>query len=108
MAEPVKVTDDTFEGEVLQAEGPVLVDFYADWCGPCRTLAPIIEQVAQENEGKLKVCKVDVTQSMDTASRYSIMSIPTLMIFKGGEVVDKSIGALSKEQIEEKLAQVVS
>ena len=108
MAEPVKVTDQSFDAEVLQAEGPVLVDFYADWCAPCRVMAPIIKELADEHEGKLKVCKVDVTQSMETASRYKIMSIPTLMIFRGGQMVDKSIGALSKEQLQEKVAQVVS
>lgn len=105
MGEPLQVTDDTFEKEVLQAEKPVVVDFYADWCGPCRAMAPIIDELASEQADTLKVCKVDVTQNMQTASRYGIMSIPTLMFFRNGEVVDKSVGALSKEQLLRKVQQ---
>ena len=107
MAEPVKVTDQNFDEEVLQAELPVLVDFYADWCGPCRTIAPIVAEIATEQDGKLKVCKVDVTQSVETASRYGVMSIPTLMVFKAGEEVEKVVGALSREQLMAKLTPVL-
>jgi len=108
MAEPVKVTDETFDREVLQAEGAVLVDFYADWCGPCRIMAPILSEIANEREGQIKVCKLDVTQNMETASRYGIMSIPTLMLFKSGEVVDKAIGAMSKEQLQGRLDKALA
>ncbi len=97
---PVQLRDDSFETEVLKSNVPVLVDFWAQWCMPCHMVAPAVEAVAKEYEGKLKVCKLNVDEAPQTASAYGIMSIPTLMIFKGGQPVDKIIGAVPKEEIE--------
>lgn len=96
----INVNDDNFKSEVLDEELPVLVDFWAEWCGPCLMVAPTVEAIAKEYEGKLKVCKVDVDKASQTASSYGIMSIPTLAIFKKGKVADKIIGALSREDLE--------
>jgi thioredoxin 1 len=96
MGNTVAVTDSSFEQEVLQSSVPVLVDFWAAWCGPCKVIAPTIDQLAAEYAGKLKVVKVDVDQNMEISSRYGIMSIPTVMLFKGGHAVEKMIGALPK------------
>jgi thioredoxin 1 len=96
-------TDANFEAEVLKSEVPVLVDFYADWCGPCKMMAPSIEQLATEYEGKVKIGKLDVDTNGVTAQHYRVMSIPTLLIFKGGEVVDTIVGAVPKNQVEAKI-----
>lgn len=96
----IHFTDENFNQEVLSSEIPVLVDFYADWCGPCKMLAPTIETLAQEYEGKVKVGKLNVDNAPDTAANYGIMSIPTLLYFKNGEIVNKSIGVVSKAEIE--------
>ncbi len=93
----VHVSDADFKNKVLEAEGPVLVDFWADWCGPCRMVAPVVEEVAQATEGKLQVAKLDVDANAVTASQYGIMSIPTLLVFKGGEVVEKLVGFMPKD-----------
>jgi thioredoxin 1 len=93
----VDVTDQSFETEVLQAQEVVMVDFWAVWCMPCKAIAPILEQLAEEYQGKLKVAKVDVDNNPEIATQYGIRSIPTLMVFKGGELVDKIIGAGPKD-----------
>ncbi len=93
------VTDDTFEAEVLQAEGPVLVDYWADWCGPCKMIAPILDEIAEEYDGKLKVAKLNIDENPGTPPKYGIRGIPTLMIFKGGNVEATKVGAVSKSQL---------
>jgi thioredoxin 1 len=93
----VHVSDATFKDEVLNSEEPVLVDFWATWCGPCRMVAPVVEEIAGDTEGKLKVAKLDVDANVVTSSEYKIMSIPTLMVFKGGKVVDKLVGFMPKD-----------
>lgn len=105
MAKPLEITDATFEKEVLSSEVPVLVDFWAVWCGPCKMVAPVVEQIADEYEGKLKVGKIDVDNHKQAAMEYGIRSIPTLLLFKGGEVVQQVVGALSKHQLEEKIKE---
>lgn len=96
----ININDANFKQEVLEESLPVLVDFWAVWCGPCLRLAPTIEQIAKEYKGKLKVCKLNVDDAPKTAASYEIMSIPTLAIFKNGKVVDKFVGALPKAELE--------
>ena len=98
------LTAENFEQEVLNSEIPVLVDFWATWCGPCRMLAPVIAQIAQEQEGKIKVGKIDVDEQPELAIRYGIASIPTLKVFKNGQVVNTSVGVIPKPMIEQLLA----
>lgn len=93
------VTDATFEQEVLRASTPVLVDFWAEWCGPCRMVAPILEQVAGEQVGKLKVVKLNVDENPETPAKFGIRGIPTLLMFKGGEVAATQVGAVAKAQL---------
>ena len=94
----ITVTKETFEQEVLQSEKPVLVDFWASWCGPCRLLSPIVDEIAEEND-EVKVCKINVDEESELAAYFQIMSIPTLFVFKSGEVVNQSVGVLTKEEI---------
>ena len=101
------VNDKNFKEEVLKAELPVLVDFFATWCGPCKMVAPVIEDVAKEYSGKLKVVNVDVDEAGSTASNLGIMSVPTIMIFKAGKAVSQSVGAMSKYELKKKLAEVL-
>lgn len=103
MAEII-VTDSTFDQEVLKSETPVLVDFWATWCGPCRMLAPTVAKIAEEQEGKVKVVKVDVDECPETAVKYRISSIPTLMVFVNGEVKTSAVGVRPKSAIEAMLA----
>lgn len=98
------VSSDDFQSKVLDESGQVLVDFFATWCGPCRKIAPVIEELETELEGKAKVVKVDIDQSPDIASRYGVMSVPTLVVFENGEVKKQTIGAQPKAQILELLA----
>jgi thioredoxin 1 len=95
----VAVTDSNFQSEVLSAEQPVLVDFWATWCGPCRMVAPIVEEIAGEQDGKLKVAKVDVDQNPQVAQQFGVMSIPTLIVFKGGEAVERLVGYMPKAKL---------
>ncbi len=103
MNEPIVLSDDNFSAEVLNADLPVLVDFWATWCGPCRVIAPIVQELSSEYEGRAKVGKLDVDEAQKTAAEFGIRSIPTLLIFKGGKVADQIIGAVPKVQITEKL-----
>lgn len=93
------VTDANFDEEVINATGPVLVDFWAAWCGPCKMIAPVLEELAGEYEGKLKICKLDVDGNPETAPKYNVKGIPTLIIFKGGNAEARKVGALSKSQL---------
>ena len=97
------ITDANFDAEVLKSETPVFVDFWATWCPPCKIVAPILDELAEEMDGKLKVCKVNVDENQRTAQTYQTMSIPTLLIFKNGKLVDRILGALPKQMIEQKL-----
>ena len=99
----LKITDSNFEELVLKSDKPVLIDLWAEWCGPCRMIAPYVEQIATEYEGKAVVGKVDVEQCPEISSRFGIRNIPTLLYFKGGEVVDKQVGATSKAALAAKL-----
>ena len=97
------VTDTNFEQEVLKSDIPVLVDFWAEWCGPCKMIGPIVEEIAGELEGKLKVVKINIDEAQVLAAQFNIMSIPTLLIFKGGSPVEQIVGAMPKDQIVEKI-----
>ena len=99
------VTDATFETDVLKAPGPVLVDFWADWCGPCKQIAPHLEQIAQELEGKVTVAKLDIEESPATPSRYGVRGIPTMMLFRDGRMTSMKVGAMPKQKILEWLAE---
>ncbi|MCX4291541.1 MAG: thioredoxin [Odoribacter sp.] len=103
----ISVNDSNFEETVLQAGLPVLVDFWAEWCGPCKMMLPIIEEVSAEYEGKIIVVKVDVDSSPATAARFGIRNIPTILFFKNGEVVDKQVGAAPKTSLVEKIKAVL-
>ncbi len=100
-------TDDGFDQEVLKSDLPVLVDFWAPWCGPCLMVAPLLEEVAAANQGKLKVVKVNVDENGKTAMTYGVMAIPTLILFKGGELKEKSVGVLPKSKLAELVAKYV-
>lgn len=93
------VSDASFDDDVLKAEGPVLVDYWAEWCGPCKMIAPVLEEIAAEYDGRLKVCKLNIDENAETAPKFGIRGIPTLMIFKGGNVEATKVGALSKSQL---------
>ncbi|MFV1997476.1 MAG: thioredoxin TrxA [Acidiferrobacterales bacterium] len=93
------VTDDSFDQEVLQADGPVLVDYWAEWCGPCKMIAPVLEEIAKEYGDKVKIAKLNIDENPGTPPKYGIRGIPTLMVFKGGNVEATKVGALSKSQL---------
>lgn len=104
----LEVTDDSFSNEVLKSELPVLVDFWAEWCGPCKMVSPIVEELSNEYNGKIKVTKLDVDSNPKTAANYGIRGIPTLLMFKDGAAVDQIVGAIPKQQIAERLDKIIS
>ena len=104
---PVEVTDQTFTQEVLQHPGPVLLDCWAPWCGPCRSVAPVLDQLAREYAGRVKIAKLNTDQNQRIAAQYSIQSIPTLLLFQGGRLVDRQVGALPKPEIERLIRTVI-
>ncbi len=103
MATPTVVTDETFNQEVLKSETPTLVDFWAVWCGPCRMVAPVVDEIAREQAGKLKVMKLDVDENQNTAMAYGVMSIPTLILFKNGQPVERIVGFRPKSDMAKKI-----
>ncbi len=103
----IAVNDSNFEEVVLKSEQPVLVDFWAEWCGPCKMMLPIVEEISKEYEGKLTVAKVDVDSSQGTAAKFGIRNIPTILFFKGGAVVDKQVGAVPKNSLVAKIDKLL-
>lgn len=103
-----KFTSADFEKEVLQSDKPVLVDFFADWCGPCKMMAPVVEQLAEELEGKAKVGKLNIDENMDIAEKYRVMNILTFLIFKDGQEKERIVGAVSKNELKNKLEQTLA
>ncbi len=99
MAKPVPVTDSTFDAEVLKSDIPVLTDFWAEWCGPCKMIAPILEEIAEAYDGRIKITKVDVDQNNHMAMQLGVQSIPTLVLFKNGQAVERLVGAMPKDRL---------
>ena len=108
MAHPIEVGDDTFDSEVIQSDTPVLVDFWADWCAPCKMIAPIVEDLADEFDGQIKFAKLDVDSNPKTAQTYGIRGIPTLLIFNGGSPVDQVVGAVPKATLKRRLEEAIA
>jgi thioredoxin 1 len=108
MGKALTFTDDSFEEDVLNSDKPVLVDFWAEWCGPCRMVGPVVDELAGEYEGKAKIGKVDVDNNPEISTKYGIRSIPSLLIFKNGEVVDQIVGAVPKAQLKKQLEAQMS
>ena len=100
MGQEVTITSDNFESEVLQSDTPVVVDFWADWCGPCKMIAPALKELSDDYAGRIKVAKVNVDDAGDLAMKFNVVSIPTLLLFKDGSVVDQQVGAVPKDRIE--------
>jgi thioredoxin 1 len=107
MAKPLEVNSASFEAEVINSELPVVVDFWAAWCGPCRMIAPIMEELAVTYDGKAKIAKLDVDSNQELAAKFRIMSIPNVLFFKGGEVVDQIVGAMPKQQFVDRIEKMI-
>ena len=107
MGKAVVVTDSNFNDEVVNSQTPVLIDFWAEWCGPCRMIGPVVEELAQEFEGKIKVGKVNVDENQKTAAQFGIRSIPTLLLFKGGTLVNQMVGAQPKKKLVEAINKIL-
>lgn len=107
MAGTIKITDATFDAEVIKSDLPVLVDFWAEWCGPCKMIAPVLEQLAGELDGKLKVCKINVDENSESSGKYGVMSIPTMVLFKDGEEKERIIGYHSADQLKKAVAAYI-
>lgn len=107
MSDLLEVTDETFEAEIMNSEKPALVDFWAEWCGPCRMVGPVVEELAKEYKDKIKVAKLDVDKNRKTPVKFGIRNIPTLMLFKGGEVAKTIVGAQPKSSIEKELKKLL-
>jgi len=108
MSKTIQITDDTFEAEVIQSDKPVVVDFWATWCGPCKMIEPVLEELADEMGDKVKIARLDVDANNKTAGKYNIMSIPSLPFFRNGEVVDQVVGAVPKSQLVARLEKVLA
>jgi thioredoxin 1 len=106
-ADVMTFTDDNFQNEVLAAKEPVLVDFWAAWCGPCRAIAPLVEELAKEHKGKLKVGKLDIDAHQNVPQKYGIMSIPTLLLFKNGQIADQIVGAVPKSKLDQMVKRAI-
>lgn len=102
------LTEDTFQGDVLDADGPILVDFWAEWCGPCRALTPVLEETAKAYEGKVAIKKLNVDEARSTAMKYNVQSIPMMVVFQGGEVKESVVGLVSKAKLDDMLSKYVS
>ena len=107
MSKPIELNDENFDQELGSSQVPVLVDYWAEWCGPCKMVAPVLEEIAEEYEGKLLIGKLDVDTNRDSAAKQNVMSIPTLILFRDGKPIDQRIGALSKVQLEEFLDEYI-
>jgi thioredoxin 1 len=107
MSHVVAVNDDNFQSEVMECDQPVLVDFSAEWCGPCKQLAPLVEELAKDYDGRLKVAKIDVEESQKTAMKYGILSVPTLLFLRKGKVADQLVGNHPRQVLEERIAKVL-
>ncbi|MBM3958435.1 MAG: thioredoxin [SAR202 cluster bacterium] len=108
MPKPTNVTDQNFDQEVLKSTLPVLVDFWAEWCGPCKMIAPVVEELATTYDGKVKITKLDVDANPETAGKYGIRSIPTMLIFKGGKPVGQVVGAVPKSMLQQRLEAAIA
>jgi thioredoxin 1 len=108
MPKPIAVSDQNFDAEVIASELPVLVDFWAEWCGPCKMIAPVVEELANTYAGRVKVTKLDVDSNPETAGKYGIRSIPTLLIFKGGKPVGQVVGAVPKSMLQQRLEAAIA